>query len=432
MKGAVFRGSVWTDAPFGKARLSNGITLVAESHPQVRSAALGVWVKVGSAYESVQQSGISHFIEHMLFKGTERRTPLEIATALESVGGDLNAFTDREVTCYHTTTLSEHIDHSLDVLSDLVVRPSFPGVEMERERKVLLQELSMVEESPEEWIGDLILETVWKGHSFGRPIIGTRKSIHGISRGTLKKFFQKHYFAENIVISGAGNFQFEMLKEKCEQYFGSLPRSPKPVAPPEIRGSFKAAKLAVKSEVEQLHLMLAFEGLGYRDVRRFDALVLSFILGGGMSSRLFQEIREKAGLAYTVECDCLPFMDGGIVSIYVALSPKSLGKCLKILSREIAKLHQEPISLEELDRIKGQIKGSVLLSNDHMETRSEALARNEFIFGRYVPIEEVIRELDAVTPERVQELAKSVFIPEKEGLVVLGRQCPKADSLSLF
>lgn len=417
---------------YRKATLSNGITLVAERHLHVRSVSIGVWVKTGSSFERPSQNGVSHFIEHMVFKGTERRGPLEIATVLESLGGDLNAFTDREMTCYHATVLHEHVDVALDVLSDLVLHPTFPKEQLERERKVLLQELSMIEETPDDWIADVFFQAIWKDTPLGQPVIGTRKTILGITRAQLLKYFQSFYRPENIIISVAGNVDFEKLRDSCERYFAFSAEGPKGTAPRKKHAYHSAKKTLTTEGAEQTHLLLGFEGIGFRDPYRFDALILSFFLGGGMSSRLFQEIREKAGLAYTVDCDCIPFTDTGVFTIYSAMAPKSLGECLKIVSREIAKLKEHPLGDRELDLVKGQLKGTILLSSDQMEVRQESLGRNEIVFGRYVPVDEVIHEIERVSKERIHELANRLFVPEKESIVTLGRAPAHRRGLSIF
>lgn len=407
------------DSQYHKAVLDNGVTVVAERHPHVRSVSIGVWVRLGSVLETAETNGISHIIEHMVFKGTEKRTPLEIATVLESLGGDLNAFTDRELTCFHATALSEHLDEALDVLSDLVLRPLFPRAQLERERKVLLQELSMVEDSPDEWVSDLFFSTVWKNQPLGRPIIGTRKNIQNISRATLVSFFKEHYRPENIVISVAGNIEFASLVDKCRKYF-TFPAQQKFLPLQRPKSVYKGRYKAVHHDSEQMQLLVGFEGLGFTDPYRFDGLILSFFLGGGMSSRLFQEIREIAALAYSVDCDCLPFMDTGLFTFSVGLAPKSLKECMKILAREVHKLCDTPLTEQELSVVKGQLRGTILLSSDQMEVRQESMGRNELVFGRYISVEEVIEEIDRVSPQRIQELAQRLFVKEKEAVVTLG------------
>lgn len=416
---------------FHKSCLDNGLTLVAERHPHVCSVCIGVWVRVGSTLETPANNGISHFIEHMVFKGTEKRTAIEIATVLESLGGDLNAFTDREFTCFHATALKEHLDVAMDVISDLVLRPAFERSDIERERRVLLREMSMVEETPDDWINDIFFETIWASEPLGQTILGTRRSIKRLTRANLVKFFREYYRSENMVISVAGNIDFDDVRKQCEKYFAFAPAQ-KTLPLSVLTSKYHARKRSVVADTEQTHLMLGFGSVGFKDPYRFEALILSFFLGGGMSSRLFQEIREKAALAYTVDCDYVPFSETGAFSVYVALSARSVPKCLEILRREIENLKQNSLSEKELALVKGQLKGSVLLSSDHMENRQESIGRNEIIFGRYVPVEEVLEQIDRVTTERIHELAKRMFVPENEGAVTIGRQRLGSKALTIF
>lgn len=409
---------------FRKLQLSNGVTLVAERHPHVRSASVGVWVRVGSLHESPKMNGASHFIEHMLFKGTETRTPLQIATVLESLGGDLNAFTDKELTCYHATILSEHIDLALDVLSDLVLHATFPKDELERERKVLLQELSMVEDSPEEHVVDLFFKTVWKDHPLGQPVIGSKENLKTISRASLVKYYEEHYRPENIVIAAAGDIDLEHLRDACEKHFAFSAKRKGPTkkfSAPE----FHATKRGYSFNAEQLHLIVGYEAIPVADPYRFDALALSVLMGGGMSSRLFQEIREKAGLAYSVDCDMVPFASSGLFTVSAAMAPKSFPKCIEILRREFAKIKEAPISNVEISQVKNQLRGMVLMSSDQMEARQESIGRNELVFQKYVSVEDIIGEIERISAERVYELSRQLFVPEKEAVVVLTKNKTK-------
>ena len=417
---------------YSKAVLDNGLTLVSERHPFMRSVSIGVWVRVGSTWESVALNGISHFIEHMVFKGTQTRTPLQIATCLESVGGDLNAFTDREFTCYHASVLPEHLERAVDILSDLVLHPTFSPKELDRERKVLLQELSMSEENPEEWISDQFFKTVYRDEPLGQPVIGTKKNIQKISRTQLVRFFEEHYRPDNMVVSVAGNVNAERVKDLCEKFF-VFPSSQRTLPLKRPISKYRPRKKSIAApSTEQLHLMLGFPGVGFKDSRRFEALLTSFFLGGGMSSRLFQEVREIAALAYSVDCECVPFTDTGLVLVYVGMSSRSLKPCLEIISRELKKLAEVPLRNEDLDMVKGQLTGAILLSSDHMEVRQESLGRNELVFGRYISVEEVIEEIRNVTPERVQKFAADTFQSGNESVVVLSRKPMKAAGLRIL
>lgn len=405
---------------FRKMVLDNGVTVIGEKHEGVFATSIGVWVKVGSSLESRANSGISHAIEHMVFKGTSKRNSFEIATSLESLGGDLNAFTDREVTCYHATVLAEHTEIALDVLSDLVLNPLFSKQEFERERKVLLQEHAMIQDSPEEWIHDLHFETVFPKDAIGQPIIGTKRTLQKFTRGDLVKFFEHHYHPSNFTISVCGNVNFDHFAELCSKHFSVRDRQerlPLGKRPPK----YASRQKRVASNIDQLHLVVGYEAPSVRDAMRFDLLLLSFFLGGGMSSRLFQEIREKAGLAYSVDCDYSPFSDTGLFSISAAMAPRSLGECLDIVSKEIDRLVTKPLTDEELLLVKGQLKGAILLSSDSMDTRQESIARNEILFNRYVSIDEVIAEIEKVTGDRIQKAAQKIFRKDRESIITIGK-----------
>ncbi len=409
---------------FKKYTLPNGLALVVEKHARVRSVSVGAWVRMGSRFEKIKEAGYSHFVEHMLFKGTATRTPLEIATSLERLGGDLNAFTDKEYTCYHATVLAEHLENALDVLSDLVIHATFPKDEVEREKKVLIHELSVLEDAPDDSILDLYLQTVWKDDPLGVPVIGNRKNILATTRNQLYKYFKQHYRPDNMVLSVAGNVEFDQVRETVERLFAFGP-SPKGKPLKSKRPKFQSKRRHLSAPTEQTHLLLGFEGLGFRDTGRFDLLMVSFFLGGGMSSRLFQEIREKAGLAYSIDCDCISFSDTGIFDVYLNTSPRSLGKCMDILSKELLRLVETPLEEKDLEMVKGQLKGAVLLAADEMDSRQESIGRNELVFGRYLSVEEIVREIEGVTPDSVQAMAARIFQPGKESVLTLGKSKPK-------
>jgi len=416
---------------YRKDILENGSTLVMESHANVRGISVGVWVRVGSAFENPKQNGISHFIEHMLFKGTESRSPVQIAAFLESLGGELNAFTEREYTCYHATVLKEHLDQSLEILSDILLHSVFIKGELERERKVLVQEMAMSEETPEDWILTLLFKSVWAKDPMGLPILGSRKTVQSLTRRHLLKFFEDYYRPDNLVISIAGDLEFDKVREKVEKYF-SFSRNQKALKLPKLATKFKSRRKSHVMETEQLHLILAFESVGMKDPQRFEALFLSYYLGGGMSSCLFQEIREKAALAYNIDCDALPYSDEGLITTYLATGHRSLKKCLSIIGREIEKIATKPLSEESLLATKGQLKGIILLSSDYMESRQESIGRNEMIFGRYIPLEESIAAIEAVTAENVQGFAEKIFCKERESAVTIARKRYKSSELTLF
>lgn len=417
------------ECEYHKAVLDNGLALVAESHPHVRSVSVAVWIRVGSAQDPVNQSGVSHFIEHMVFKGTSERSALEIATVLESLGGELNAFTDREFTCFHATVLAEHLPIALDVLSDLVRNTVFNKAEIERERKVLFQELATIASQPDDLINDTFLKVIWGNHPLGQSIVGDRKSLRGISREHLVAFYEDHYRPENMVVCVAGRLQFDELKALVTDKFQFAKTQTSLSLHSSLPARYFSRRKAISYPSDQLHLLVGFEAVGYRHDLRFDILLLSFFLGGGMSSRLFQEIREKAGLAYSVDCDFVPFSTTGVFTIYASLSSRSLKQCLDIIRREIDELRGKPMHESMINIVKGQLKGTILLSSEQMEVRQESIGRNELIFGKYVSINDVLAEIDSVTAERVCEAAKFVFMANKEAIVTLGKRLPRLQPL---
>jgi len=416
---------------YHKFTLDNGLTVVAERHPYLRSVSVGVWVRAGSAYETAQLNGVSHFVEHMVFKGTQKRNALEIATVLESLGGELNAFTEKEVTCFYANALYEHLDVVLDVLSDIVCHPTFPKDQLERERRVLLQEHAMSEESPEERIAEEFFKTVWKDLPLGQPVLGSAKNIHAFKRQHLMNYYERMYQPQNMVLSVAGPFEVDNLYEKVEKFF-QFTASKDFKVPVEKNSPYQGRYRFLEAEQEQAHLILGFEGLNMTDASKFDLLCLSLFLGGGMSSRLFQEVRENAGLAYTVDCECMMFQNSGAVGIYAAVQPKNIKECLKIFSKEVLKLTEKPLAEKDLQLIQSQLKGMLLMAADQMESRQESLGRNELYFGRYVPVEQVIERVMQVTPARMQKLAQSLFQPKKESLLILSPTKKPAKKLTIF
>lgn len=416
---------------YRKVHLENGATLVMERNENVRSVSVGVWVNVGSSAEPSSLNGISHFLEHMVFKGTARRTSLELATVIESLGGDLNAFTDREVTCFHATVLSEHLDVALDVLSDLTLHPIFPKAEIEPEKRVLLQELSMVEESPDDQVYDLCFKSVWKDQRLGQPVIGNKNTITSFSRAKALRNFERYYQPQNMVISVAGNVDIERCIDQCEKLFFKTKVS-KPILKPKQKVVYHPLKRSLSKPTDQLHLVVGFEGLSMHDSQRYAALILNVYLGGGMSSRLFQEIREKAGLAYSVDCDFISFADAGLCAIYMALQPKSFKKCLSILGKELTEVSNVSISEDCLIAIKNQIKGSIILASEHTESRQESLGRNEIFFGRHLTPEEILNDVEKISCDQVREVAERIFQPKSESLFTVSRQKQKLQEASIF
>lgn len=405
---------------------------MAENHAHARSVAIGVWVKLGSSYESREENGASHFIEHMVFKGTKRRRADEIATVLEARGGDLNAFTDREYTCFHATVLQEDVELAIDVLSDLVSEPLFDKKQFDREKRVLLQELAMIEDSPDEWAFDVFAGMIWRGEPLGQPVIGTRKTIGKMKVGKLEQFFQDHYGPENMVVSVAGAIDFEALKALVGKSFSGTGEKQKVIPSKRLPSRYRATRKCEQADIEQQHVLLGYQGVELTHPSRYDAVVLSVYLGGGMGSRLFQEVRENAALAYSVDAELLPYSDSGVLVIYAGMESKSVRKYLEIVAAEIEKVKLNEIPIEHLDRVKGQIRGSILLASELMDSRQESLGRNELVFGRYVSIEEIIKAIEMVDPVRVKKVANQIFQRKAESILCLGRSRLKPKQLEVL
>jgi predicted Zn-dependent peptidase len=410
--------------------LDNGIRVITEEISYVHSVSVGIWVQAGSRDERSGENGISHFIEHMLFKGTKRRSAHQIAKEIDAVGGVLNAFTSKEFSSFYAKVLAEHLPVALDLLFDLYLNSLFSDEELEKERQVIVQEISMVEDTPDEYIHDLFSQTFWPRHPLGFPILGRLDTISRMNREKLLKFFGEHYLRVKPIIVAAGNLKHEDLlrpvkrilreaktREKRRQ---GIPPRPHP-------------HLLVKNKkLEQVHLVLGTQGLHATHPQRFAFSILNTILGGGMSSRLFQEIREKRGLAYSVYSFLSSFMDSGMLGVYVGTGDNTLARVLQLILREMKKLSENSLGPKELRSAKEQLKGNLLLSLESMDSRMGRLAKNQLYYNRFVSTEEIIEGIEKVTTEEVGALARQTFKPDSLSLTVLGPVTEKDIPRSLF
>ena len=411
---------------FKKTVFSNGLTLVTERHRHFKSLSIGVWVKAGTRHERSYEAGVSHFLEHMLFKGTENRTALEIARQVDQVGGEFNAFTTREYTCFHITLLAKDAKLAADILCDIVLDSTFDAEELERERKVILQEISMVEESPEELVHDLFFELVYGRHGLGRPILGTEASIRRMRRGDLLRFFRKHYRPDQIVISVAGNISHDTVKRKIKSLTKSRWEGRKKARESKHELGFeKAPRLKegwwwVERQTEQVHLVWGVEGPGYTSRDRFAAYLMNVYLGGGMSSALFQEIREKNGLAYTVYSSLSSFLDSGVVTIYAATGLNQVPLCVKLIEESVKKLKKDLLSEDEVQAVKDNLKGTILQSADSVESRMSSIAKNDIFYHHSFSPEQICKLIDEVTPQDIRRVARKILRHDKRSVVALG------------
>lgn len=420
---------------FAKFVLDNGLTVLVERHPEFRSLSMGMWVKVGTRHELPRVAGISHFLEHMLFKGTEKRTPLAIAREVDRVGGEFNAFTAREYTCFHLLLLDRDLPLGIDILSDVLLNSTFNAEEVERERKVILQEISMVNESPEELLFDAYFELIYGRHGLGRPILGSESSVKRMRRKDLLHYFRTHYRPDQMIFSLAGDVDPAVVKRRLgelrKQHWPERPRSRRdiPAAEQAVLDSPaptpKAGLWWLTRPAEQVHIVWGVPGLSYSARDRFAMLLLNVYLGSGMSSTLFQEIREKKGLAYTVYSSVAAFVDSGLFTIYAATGVGQVAVCLKLIEECVAKTERDLLKEDDLQMIKDNLKGTILLSADDVENRMSSIAKNEIFHRGYHTPEELCRWIDAVTAVDIRRVARKLFKANRS-IACLGPKPPKS------
>lgn len=400
--------------------LSNGIRVVTETTDYVKSVSAGVWVGVGSVNETAENNGISHFIEHMLFKGTHTRSAREIAECMDSVGGQLNAVTAKEYTCYYTRTLTEYMRTALELLADMICNSTFESENIELERKVIIEEISMGEDEPENLIYDIVEAEMWSGDALGFPVTGSEKSVSGISRDMLLDYFHRNYVAENIVISIVGNFDEDEAIEILEKNFsGILAGGAEPKESGRVLQSRKVK--IVKKDFEQCQLCIGFDGYSRRDIRHYNLAVVNALFGGNMSSRLFQKVREESGLAYSVYSELSTYAQNGSLRIYAGLSPENIRQVLEIISNEIRLLKENKLTREEIETAKTQFKAALVMDSEGVAERECANGKTLLRDGRVKTIDDAIAMIDGITPEGVAEAIDFVFDSQKLTIAVLGR-----------
>ena len=402
-----------------KKEMKNGLVILSEVMPHLRSVSLGVWVKCGSRFEDPRFSGIAHFIEHLLFKGTATRSTEEIAKTIDAVGGQLNAFTEKEYIGFYARVLDEHLPMVFGLLADIVRNPAFPSREIERERNVIFEEISMIEDSPQELILDLYMERCWKGHPLGRSIAGTKKTIAEISRNDVKKFFKKNFTAGNIILSAAGNIEHKKFQRLAEKYFAGLETGERttPGDPPVFSPGRSVRR---KAYLEQTHICLGTIAPPTSSEERYCAHLLNGILGGGISSRLFQNIREKKGLVYSIYSMLTSYHDAGTLTVYAGTAHETAAGVVELTLKEFRKMRQELVSAEELKRAKECIKGAITLGLESSSSRMTNLAQQMIYHGRLHDIEETLSAVDRVTDREIRELANKILDPSHFVLTALG------------
>lgn len=377
-----------------------------ENIPTVRSVAIGIWIGTGSRNEIPENNGISHFLEHMFFKGTTSRSAKEIAESFDSIGGQVNAFTSKEYTCYYAKVLDTHADFALEVLADMFFNSTFVEEELAKEKNVVFEEIKMYEDTPDDIVHDLLSKAIYQSHSLGYPILGTEETLETFSGDTLKKYVADTYTPENVVVSIAGNISEAFIKQ-VENYFGSYQGKSQNTI--EQKPEFFANRISRKKETEQAHLCIGYEGLqvGHEDI--YNLIVLNNILGGSMSSRLFQEVREQRGLAYSVFSYHSAYQDSGMVTIYGGTGAKQLNTLFETIQETLNKLKQTGITDKELNNSKEQLKGSLMLSLESTNSRMSRNGKNELILKRHRSLDEIIEQIDQVSKPSVDNLTKTIF-----------------------
>lgn len=404
---------------YQKTRLDNGLRVVTESVPFVRSIALGVWIQVGSRDEQFEDQGISHFLEHMLFKGTHNRSTFEIAHSLESLGGSLDAFTSRDVTCFYVRCLDEYLYEGLDVIADMLQNSIFAPDEIEKEKRVVLEEIQTVEDTPDDLIHDLFAQSVWGDHPVGAPIMGTPKTVQSFTRDKVVQFLQEQYLADRIIIAAAGHVDHDQVVDFVAKLF-DFPIA-KPMASKRTKPTLVShVKHHFQRDIGQTHICLGTTACAYTHPRRYEQLIANTALGEGMSSRLFQEIRERLGLAYSVYSYLEMLEDTGLFGTYMACDSARVEEAVQIAQHEIKRLKQYGISEQELASAKAQLRGEIILGQESMDKRMGRLANQEIYMGLYRPTEESVDHIEAVTQDRVLEACQSLLEPDQLHRVTVG------------
>jgi predicted Zn-dependent peptidase len=403
-----------------RTELPNGLIVLTERMEYMRSVAMGVWIKSGSRCELAENNGISHFVEHMLFKGTHSRSAQQIAREMDSIGGNLDAFTGKETICFNVKSLADHVPIALDVLADLVLNPVFAAPEIERERGVILEEIKIDEDNPDLLVNELFMQAFWKDHPLGWPILGTAKTVGRLNQQSLFDYHGDRFHGGNMIFAAAGNLDHDRFAEEVAQKFSTLAAG---ATLHELPAPESAARIVLRNKkaLEQVQICLGVPAPPITDENRYVTLILNTVLGGGMSSRLFQTIREERGMAYSIYSDLSPYRDTGILSVFAGTS---VGKGLEVVDlilAEFRKLKQELLSEEELTRAKDQVKGNILLGLESSNARMANLARQEMYFHEFITVEDIIARIGEVNATQVQEMAQRLFDPARIAVTLLGR-----------
>ena len=415
---------------YRKTVLDNGIRIVSEEIDHVRSVSIGIWVQCGSRHEDRETNGMAHFIEHMLFKGTQSRSAFDIAAAIDSVGGVMNAFTGKELTSFYIKIPDYHLDMAIDLLADIFRNSVFDPDEISKEKSVVLQEIHMLDDSPDDYIHDFFEEKFWKDHPLGYHVLGTRERVEQFDRNAILSFLNARYRGQNLVLTAAGRLKHEHLVERVSRSLGSVPKEAvrNGLSSPSASGGITV----LDKDLEQVHIVLGCPAPSSLSPRRYASFVMNAVLGGSMSSRLFQEIRERRGLAYAVHSYLTPYTDVGMLGIYAGTSEANVREVVGVILDELMRLTRDPLSDRELQSAQELIKGNFLLSMESTDNRMTRLAKNEIIFSKDIPAEEVMAGIDGVSAEEIRALAGEIFNPSVIGLAAIGRISEQELALSVL
>ena len=402
--------------------LGTGLRLITEAMPHVRSVTIGVWLMRGSRHETDAQSGIAHFVEHMLFKGTDSRSAEDIAQAIDSIGGQLDAFTAKEYAGYYIKVLDEHLPLAVDLLSDIVMRPAFEEEEVGREKKVILEEIKMVEDTPDDLVHELFTQQFWEGHPLGRPILGSRETVEAFTATSLREYFRGAYVAPNMIVSAAGNLDHPRVRDLVSNAFSTLAANGEGFTqqPPTVKPSV----LLKTKELEQSHICLGTNSYQQNHDDRYVSYILNSVLGGSMSSRLFQNVREKRGLAYSVFSGMSAYRDAGNLTIYAGCAADAVEEVIDLSVEELRGLKRTPVPDDELKRAKDHLKGSLMLSLENTASRMSHLARQEIYFDRHFSLDETLAGVQRVSAEDIQRVARDLLSNGSLAVTVLGPKAP--------
>ncbi len=401
--------------------LENGLRVVTEHIPYVKSISIGVWIEAGSKNENPMNNGISHFIEHMLFKGTNKRTAKDIAETIDGIGGQINAFTSKECTCYYTKVLDSHYDLAIDLLSDMLFNSKFDPIEIEKERSVILEEISMYEDSPEDLVHDILTQTLFKNNSVGMPILGTKDTLSAIDREMINKYMQEYYVANNAVLSVAGNFDEKLLLEAINSKF-SIWNMNKNLKKDNTPIDFNFEKIYKNKDIEQSHICIGFKGLELDNKYTYPLLVLNNILGGSMSSRLFQSIREERGLAYSIYSYPSIYKNGGSLVIYAGTNPNQIEEVISLIYSEINDIIENSLSEEEVTKSKEQLKGNYILGLESTSGRMSSIGKSELLLNKIYTPKEILDKIDSVQLADINTVIKKIFNFEEVAVTAVGKR----------